>query len=589
MRKAIVVAIGCAGLLLAGFGMLQSQAGPDDAKFTKLVDTYLDSYWKFYPTAGTMAGFMKFNDKLEDFSESTVDKRGPEIEALNKELTTKISVDKLNAEFQIDRQLLLEAMDLDLLKLERIVPQEYNPLFYNDILLNSLRSILAREFAPLDARLKSATERAKKLPELVKQAKANLKTPPKEYTEAAIKQFEAILDFYKTDVPKLIDAGVAPAKAAFQAELVKVIAALEDYGKFLQNDLLPKSTGNFRLGEGHQRIFQLTLGGNLQLSELSAQAKADTTNIRREMFLICIPYYKIMDPKIDLDHPPTTMSQDALQNNIISHVLNRIKAAQPTKEEFAAKIKSTADEIQAFVAKTGLFDVPEEALTIEPMPAFERNALLTKLQLPPLHANNGPFRLLLNPYVDGLAADQAQSFMDEFTNYYLPVWTVQKVFPGTFVPAYFNRKNASLIRKFTASPLLVEGWPLYVQDMFIYAGFNNYDLKQRLCELKLQLQAVIDFQIEFGVHEGSLTKEQAMRLMTVNGFQTQAEAERKWNMIALHPGLAAYPYMGYQEILAIEKDYKQAKGQAFTQKEFLSKLTSHGSLPLRIIKTRMAQ
>jgi uncharacterized protein (DUF885 family) len=166
---------------------------------------------------------------------------------------------------------------------------------------------------------------------------------------------------------------------------------------------------------------------------------------------------------------------------------------------------------------------------------------------------------------------------------------MQKVYPGTFVPAFFSRRNASLIRKFTASPLLVEGWPLYVQDMFIFAGFGNYDLKQRLSELKLKLQAVIDFQLDVNIHEGSYTKEQAIRLMTVNGFQTQAEAERKWNMIALHPGLAAYPYMGYQEILAIEKDYKQAKGQAFTQKEFLSKLTSFGSLPFRVIKIRMAQ
>jgi uncharacterized protein (DUF885 family) len=125
--------------------------------------------------------------------------------------------------------------------------------------------------------------------------------------------------------------------------------------------------------------------------------------------------------------------------------------------------------------------------------------------------------------------------------------------------------------------------------MFIYAGFGNYDLKQRLNELKLKLQAVIDFQLEFNIQEGNYTKEQAIRRMTVNGFQTPAEAERKWNMIALHPGEAAYPYMGYQEILSIEKDYKQIKGQAFSQKEFLSKLVGFGSLPLRIIKLRMMQ
>ena len=589
MRKTALFAIACGFVLLAGVGMLQSQQSPDDAKFTKLVDTYLESYWKFYPTAATMAGFYKFNDKLEDFSESVVEKRGPEIESFNKELTTKINVDKLNPDFQIDRQLLLETLDIDLLRLERIVPQEYNPLFYDDILLNSIRSLLIKEFAPLDARLKSATERAKKIPELVKQAKANLKTPPKEYTETAIKQFAAILDFYKTDVPKLIESGSANAKSLFQAEMAKVIPALEDFQRFLQNDLLAKSTGNFRLGEGHARMFQLSLGGPLQLNELSALAKADATNLRNEMFKICFSYYKIMDPKFDIEHPPANLTGDGLINTVVSHVFNKIKGAQPTKDEFLARIKSTADRIKAFIARTSLLDIPDEALTIDAMPAFSRDAVLTKLESPSPYEGAGVYVLFINPYVESLPDDQAQSFLDEFTNDYIPVWTMQKVFPGSYVPAYFNRKNSSLLRKLSPSQLLIQGWPLYAQDMFIYAGFGNYDLKQRLNELKLKLQAVIDFQLDVNIHQGSYTKEQAIRLMTVNGFQTPAEAERKWNLIALHPGEAAYPYIGYREILDIEKDYKQAKGQAFSQKEFLSKLVGFGSLPLRIIKLRMMQ
>ena len=116
--------------LLLGLGALLAGQGPDDAKFTKLVDTYLESYWKFYPTAATLAGFYKFNDKLEDFSESVVDKRGPEIEGFNKELTTKISVDKLNPDFQIDRQLLLETLDLDLLRLADDIRTPLVPVFF---------------------------------------------------------------------------------------------------------------------------------------------------------------------------------------------------------------------------------------------------------------------------------------------------------------------------------------------------------------------------------------------------------------------------------------------------------------------------
>ena len=92
-----------------------------------------------------------------------------------------------------------------------------------------------------------------------------------------------------------------------------------------QNELLPKSTGNFRLGEqAHLRLARLTLQNDIPLQELNARADADYKNIRREMFLVCIPLYKIMDPKINLDNPPPNLNEDQLINTAVTHVLNKI-------------------------------------------------------------------------------------------------------------------------------------------------------------------------------------------------------------------------------------------------------------------------
>jgi uncharacterized protein (DUF885 family) len=60
-------------------------------------------------------------------------------------------------------------------------------------------------------------------------------------------------------------------------------------------------------------------------------------------------------------------------------------------------------------------------------------------------------------------------------------------------------------------------------------------------------------------------------------------------MIVLYPGEAAYPYIGYQEILDMEKDYKKLKGDAFSQNEFLQKLLSYGALPPRALKPKLSQ
>jgi uncharacterized protein (DUF885 family) len=70
---------------------------------------------------------------------------------------------------------------------------------------------------------------------------------------------------------------------------------------------------------------------------------------------------------------------------------------------------------------------------------------------------------------------------------------------------------------------------------------------------------------------------------------TKAEAERRWHQIVLNPGAGSQPYIGYQEILDMEKDYRKLKGESFNAKEFLQKLLSYGALTLRTLKMKMAQ
>ena len=168
-------------------------------------------------------------------------------------------------------------------------------------------------------------------------------------------------------------------------------------------------------------------------------------------------------------------------------------------------------------------------------------------------------------------------------------WAARNLYPGQFVPLAFTRQNPSLIRKVHPNAPLLKGWPAYVSDMLVTNGFGNYDLRLRLSQLKQQLKTVIDFQLELNIHEGGMTKEQAVQYMTRRGFQTAYEAELKWNRILLKPCDAAYAYIGLQEINDMEKDYKKLKGDAFNEKEFLQKLLSFGALPVRYLKTAMAQ
>ncbi len=585
--KKLILSVLIVAVAALGLGQLYAQS-PEDAKLQKMIDAYLDGMWKFFPTSATLAGYSKYNDRLEDFGSGLIEKRTDALDAFNQELVAKVDRAKLSPESQVLHAMMVDALDLEFVKFENLLPWEYNPLFYNEILLQSVRSLLIKDGAPIDARVKSATERAKLIPGLIKRAKDNLKTPAQIYTETAIKQMPAIIEFYRTEAPAL--AAAAVAKNVFQTELAKAVAALEDYTRFLQNELLPKSTGNFRLGaDTHIRILRMASQGNVPIDELVARAAADVKNIRREMFLVCIPFYKIMYPGINLEQLTTQRSEEEVRNIVIKGVFDKIKVDHAGREEFVAKIAASAANVKTFLGENKLVDLPEAELAVVPMPAALAGPAWIRLAAPGAYEADGGYSLQIMPIPADWTEEKATSFLEEQNDFALDILTVQKVFPGTFVPTFFARKDASVVKKLYANQALVKGWPAYIEEMLINAGFGNYDLRLRLNQLKLMLKTVFDFQLELNIHQGTMTKEQAINYMVRQGFQTDAEAERKWDSILLNPCDAALTYIGYQEILDLEKEARKMKGEAFNQKEFAQKLLSFGAIPLRELKVRLAQ
>ncbi|MGD8534828.1 MAG: DUF885 domain-containing protein [Candidatus Aminicenantes bacterium] len=577
-------------IILASTGLSLSQNNKEDEKFQKTLESYLDELWKFYPTAATLAGFHAYDDKLEDFSEKNLEKRMETLDNFNQEFVAEVDVTQLSPEVRIDHEIMRDALDMEVLRNENLLPWEYNPIFFNEIFRDCIQSLFAKEFAPLETRAKNAVERLKDLPKFIKQTKENLKTPPQLYTETAIKQFPAILNFYKNTLPGLIENSPPDSKSKLQDGLNKVLPALEDYHNFLKNELLPRSTGNFRMGQQvHSRLLRLTLQNDIPLPELISRATADYNNIRRDMFFTCVPFYNIMDPKIDLQNPPPGLTKDQLYNEVISHVMERITGEHVSKNEYINRIKDTANEIKNFISNNQLITLHEGNFDIETMPLCYQGIMMVRTVTPGVYESTGTPYIQVSPICEDWDEEQTDSFLTEYNNSYLYYWTVRKIYPGEFIPLYFTGKHPSLVRKLYPNKALIKSWPVPCEELLVFSGFGDYNLTLRLNQLKNLLKTVLDFQLELNVHQGGMTKDQAIPYMTLNGFQTQAEAERKWNSIILNPGEAAFAYVGYQEILDMEKAYKSLKGDSFSKKEFLDKLLSYGALPLRHLKKKMQE
>lgn len=571
--------------LLFGLGNLFAQSA-EDSKFQKLLENYLDEYWKFYPTSATLAGYYKYNDKLEDPSSANVDKRDETLKKFNGDMI-KIDRSKLSAENQQALNILFDQLDLEFVKLENTIPWEYNPLFYNEIIINSVQALLTKDFAPIDTRVKAATERAKLIPGLVKRAKGELKNPAQAYTEAAIKQIGYIIDFYRKDVAGLVANASDANKQLFLAEVNRLIPVLEDYRQYLKSDLLPKSTGNFRLGDHHRRMIQRLSGAALSQEELISRATKEVKDIRNEMLTVCYPLHKIMYPDVDIDK--LQGEPDTLINRIVKNIFDKIKTFHPTAENFVPEVIAAADRVKEFGQDTRLFPVPAENLNLKPMAPYFSGLGLTRLVGPGAYDNQGSYSLEIMSIPSDWAPEKVQGFLEEYNNFLLEVMAAQNVYPGTFVPLASTRKSGSLMTRLFPNMALTLGWPLYLEENLITSGYGDYDLRLRLAQLKMMLKNVMDFIIDLNIHQGGMTKDQVMRYLTVTGFQSEAEAERKWDYLVLNPGMGALPYIGLQEILDLEKDVQRTKGQAFNKAEFITKLISNSALPPSLLRNLVTQ
>jgi hypothetical protein len=586
MKKTILTLTVLAFLVFTA-GSLLGQT-PEDAKFKKFQETFWDAYFKVFPTQGSLQGYTKYNDKLEDLSQSVIEKFLDSIDAtngFNQELVSKMDKFKLSPDLQLEHEMMRDFLDLQVLRLEDSLFLIDNPLYYNDLLVNSIRSLITRNPSS-----PAAAARAKLVPGLVKRAKENLKTPPQEYTQAAIKQLPGIIEFYKTDLPKL-----AGSANGLLAESQKVLMALDEYQRFLQNELLPKSTGNFRNPEAHRKAIRYLSQGNLSIEQdIVARSKADASNLRREMFMVALPFYKIMYPDVNIEQIGANIADKAareeqVRRTVIQGVFDKIKGDHVGRDEFPARVSQAAASIKSFIQQKQLLDLPEENLAIEPMPPYMSGTLWYMLAGPGAFEAAGPYTLYVRPIPADWSADLATSFLEEHNNYFIDYLAIQRAYPGSFVPTCVTRKDPSVLKRMSVNRALISGWPLYLEDMLVLNGYNNFDLRCRLNELKVLLKTVIGFQMDMNVHEGTYNREQVVNYMMRGGFMTQAEAERHWDFIVLNPGESSLPYIGYQEILDIEQDYRKLKGNAFNQKEFLQKLLSYGAIPLRTLKTKIAQ
>ena len=113
---------------------------------------------------------------------------------------------------QVDVRILRDNVDREIFSLEELREAEWNPLVYNQSLANSLYLLVARDFDSAEKRIPNLRQRMEGIPNVIKQAEANLQHPPKIHTETAIEQVQGAINLVRNGLDPLLEPGAANEK-----------------------------------------------------------------------------------------------------------------------------------------------------------------------------------------------------------------------------------------------------------------------------------------------------------------------------------------------------------------------------------------
>src|SRR5581483_3341243 len=259
-----------AALALATFACSSTPPPPnvDDSPLRSLAHEILQDHYTRHPSQATDLGLHQFDAQLEDASEAAVHAESQALQQFKRRLDA-ISAGSLTVEAQLDQALLRTSLDAGIIALDRIRQWAKDPDSYSSAITNAAYVIMKRPYAPAADRLKALVAREKQMPGTLQEARKNLQTPPRIYTEIAIEQVDGNIRFFTNDLPAAFaDVTDTALLDEFHRTNAAVVSALGDYKTYLQQTLLPKSTGSFAFGAD---TFRAALAAN----EMIDMAPAD--------------------------------------------------------------------------------------------------------------------------------------------------------------------------------------------------------------------------------------------------------------------------------------------------------------------------
>ncbi|KAA5532708.1 DUF885 domain-containing protein [Taibaiella lutea] len=545
--------------------------------FDDYSNKFLTELWKQEPEMATQQGY-HLNDSVLKIPNDAYWNEGLAFVNSNLETLKAFDTSMLTPSHLTDMKMIQNYLESKQWGIQTLKQFEWDPSAYN--ITGLIAFMVASNDQPADIRLENVYKRMQQVPAYYEAAKANLKNPVDELKSLGIAQNEGGLSVIESDFVDSVKASNFSEEKKYKMLLAAKNAAhaIKGYVAYLKSmkGYTPRS---FRLGKDlYAKKFELDIQSNLTAEETYKAALERKDFLHGEMAKIS----KQLWPKY---FGSKTMPSDNLQ--LIAAMIDTLSMVHVKPEDFQSAIEKEIPTLVQFIKTKNLLYIDStKPLVIRKEPAYMAGVAGASISAPGPYDKEGKTYYNVGS-LEGWPADKAESYLREYNQYILQILCIHEAIPGHYTQLVYANRSPSLIKAIFGNGAMVEGWAVYTEQMMLENGFGDNAPEMWLMWYKWHLRTVCNTILDYSVHAGDMSKEQAMNLLTQEAFQQQAEAEGKWKRVSVTSVQLTSYFAGYKAIYDLREKIKAKEGKRFDLRVFHEKFLSYGSAPVKYISALM--
>lgn len=540
------------------------------------LDRFFEAYYRRRPVTATFTGVHAYDDRLPDWSPEGLADAVAEMRALRRELEAAGRVPDADVRrFPEDADPALADAFLEIQIAEHEGPHFFrrNPALWTGEAIFSVLSLVTRDFAPIDDRLRAATARMHAIPGFLAEARRTLSDGPAAWRDKALKECDAAAILFERSLPAWATGDAAPG---FTAGCDVAAEAFRQFRAWLAGEL--KVAPDEAVSAGRDFLDLLLRRGHWSLPPTHAEVERALENEHARL-----------DAQLAAAGLPTWAAAQA-----------RIAAERPTADDYLPRFTRTWQRCHDAIRAADVVTWPDHPVRYVPIPAHTREAapLLYYLfyRSPAAFDPPGVFDYVVPP-IDGLPPDEVERRLAAANDSAILLnHVVHHGGLGHHVQNAHARQSRSRAGQVAATDAasriamfgggtMAEGWACYACDLAEELGLlSPLDrLAQQHTRVRIAARAVVDL----ALHGGDMTLDEAARFYEARGLMPPAAARAEAVKASMFPGTAVMYWLGTDEIHRLRATLASREGAAFSLKRFHDRLLAHGSIPVPLVARLM--